>query len=103
MLVRRQAPAFESLLEWPTQASAQPNSDGELTSALPEKPGNPLDSQAWAPMTRILLKRGGVLSNDALGAGFAGIVGNGGIASLERGDVRGNYQHCGARKRLKVP
>jgi hypothetical protein len=39
----------KSLLEWPAQASAQPNSDGELTSVLPEKPGNPLDSQAWAP------------------------------------------------------
>jgi hypothetical protein len=39
----------KSLLAWPTEASAQPNSDGELTSALPEKPGNPLDSQAWAP------------------------------------------------------
>jgi hypothetical protein len=38
-----------SSLEWPAQASAQPNIDGELTSVLPEKPGNPLDSQAWAP------------------------------------------------------
>jgi hypothetical protein len=27
----------KSLLEWPAQASAQPNSDGELTSVLPEK------------------------------------------------------------------
>ena len=41
----------KSLLEWPAQASARPNSDRELTSALPEKqkPGNPLDSQARAP------------------------------------------------------
>lgn len=39
----------KSLLEWPAQASAQPNSDGESTSGPPEKPGNPLDSQAWAP------------------------------------------------------
>ena len=39
----------KSLLEWPAQASAQPNSDEELTSVLPEKPGNPLDSQARAP------------------------------------------------------
>ena len=39
----------KSLLEWPAQASAaRPNSDGELTGALPEKPGNPLDSQARA-------------------------------------------------------
>ena len=45
-----------SLLEWPAQASAQPNSDRELnrvlnrelTDVLPEKPSNPLDSQAWA-------------------------------------------------------
>jgi hypothetical protein len=41
----------KSLLEWPARASAKPDSDRELTSALPEKqkPGNPLDSQAWAP------------------------------------------------------
>jgi hypothetical protein len=39
----------KSLLEWPAQASAQPNSDGEPTSVLPEKSGNPLDSQARAP------------------------------------------------------
>ena len=39
----------KSLLGWPTQASAQPNSDREPASAPPEKPGNPLDSQAWAP------------------------------------------------------
>lgn len=40
---------LKSLLEWPAQASAQPNSDGEFASSLPQKPGNPLDSQAWAP------------------------------------------------------
>jgi hypothetical protein len=39
----------KSLLEWPARASAQPNSDGKLTSVLPEKRGNPLGSQAWAP------------------------------------------------------
>jgi hypothetical protein len=46
----------KSLLEWPTHASAQPthasaqpNSDREPASVPPEKPGNPLDSQAWAP------------------------------------------------------
>jgi len=45
----------KSSLEWPArasaqpkQASAQPKSDGERTSVLQEKPGNPLDSQAWA-------------------------------------------------------
>jgi hypothetical protein len=38
-----------SLLEWPAQASAQPNSNGELSGVLPEKPGNRLDLQAWAP------------------------------------------------------
>jgi hypothetical protein len=36
-----------SLLEWPAQVSAQPNSDGEFASVLPEKFSNPLDS--WAP------------------------------------------------------
>jgi len=44
------SPCFRNhLLEWPAQASAQPNSDEELTSVLPEKPGNPLDSQARVP------------------------------------------------------
>jgi hypothetical protein len=38
-----------SSLEWPAQASAKPNSDGNLTSVLSEKSGNPLDSQAWVP------------------------------------------------------
>jgi hypothetical protein len=38
----------KSLLEWPAQALALPDSDEELASALPEKPGNPLDSQARA-------------------------------------------------------
>ena len=36
-------------LEWPAQASAQPNSDRELTSVVADKPGNPLDSQARVP------------------------------------------------------
>src|ERR1700722_7401585 len=49
----------KSLLEWPAEAWARPNSDRELsnrelsnrelTSVLPEKPSNPLDSHAWAP------------------------------------------------------
>jgi hypothetical protein len=38
-----------SLLEWPAQDSAQKDSDAEVTGVSPEKPGNPLDSQAWAP------------------------------------------------------
>ena len=38
----------KSLLEWPKQASAQPNSDGELANALTDKPSSPLDSQATA-------------------------------------------------------
>jgi hypothetical protein len=48
----------KSLLEWPKQASAQPNSNGELVSVLTDKPSSPLDSQAWAP-TLIVSKRDG--------------------------------------------
>ncbi len=39
----------KSSLEWPAQASVQPNSDRELTSVVADKPGNPLDSQARVP------------------------------------------------------
>jgi len=39
----------KSSLEWSTQASAQPNPDRALGRVLPDKPGNPLDSQARAP------------------------------------------------------
>jgi hypothetical protein len=39
----------KSSLEWPARASVQPGSDRESANVLPEKPGNPLDSQAWAP------------------------------------------------------
>ena len=39
----------KSLLEWPKEVSAQPASGEEITSTVPEKPSNPLDSQAWAP------------------------------------------------------
>src|SRR6266851_5899029 len=39
----------KSLLEWPSEASAQPDSDGELTKAFPDRANNPSDSQAWAP------------------------------------------------------
>lgn len=38
----------KSLLEWPKEASAQPVSNGEVTSVVTEKPGNPLDAQARA-------------------------------------------------------
>ena len=37
----------KSLLEWP-ETSPQPVSNRQVTSVAPEKPGNPLDSQAWA-------------------------------------------------------
>jgi hypothetical protein len=40
----------KSLLEWRAQTSAQPDSpNAEDKSVSTEKPGNPLDSQAWAP------------------------------------------------------
>ena len=39
----------KSLLEWPTQASAQPDPNEEVARVTPEKSGNPLDSQARAP------------------------------------------------------
>ena len=39
----------KSVLEWPALASAQPDSNVEIGSALTEKSSNPLDSQAMAP------------------------------------------------------
>jgi len=40
----------KSLLQWPAQGSARPDSDGGRSiSVLTEKPNNPLDSEAWAP------------------------------------------------------
>jgi hypothetical protein len=36
----------KSLLEWPKATSKQPGSSSEVTGAVSEKPGNPLDSQA---------------------------------------------------------
>lgn len=39
----------KSLLEWPKEVSAQPASGEKIISTVPEKPRNPLDSQAWAP------------------------------------------------------
>ena len=39
----------KSALEWPALASAQPDSNVEIGSALTEKSSNPLDSQAMAP------------------------------------------------------
>jgi hypothetical protein len=38
----------KSLLEWPNETSAQPVFNRQVTSVATEKPGNPLDSQAWA-------------------------------------------------------
>jgi len=39
----------KSLLEWPKEASARPVPNGKVTSAVTQKPGNPLDARAWAP------------------------------------------------------
>jgi hypothetical protein len=39
----------KSLLEWPRETSARPASGEAVTSIVPEKPRNLLDSQAWAP------------------------------------------------------
>jgi hypothetical protein len=39
----------KSLLEWPKETSEQPGSSREVTGDVTVKPGNPLDSQAWAP------------------------------------------------------
>lgn len=39
----------KSLLEWPVEVSAPPPPGEEVASAVPEKAGNPLNSQAWAP------------------------------------------------------
>src|SRR6267154_1344170 len=36
----------KSLLEWPKEASAQPVSNGKVTSVVTQKPGNPLGAQA---------------------------------------------------------
>ena len=36
----------KSLLEWPKEASAQPVSNGKVTSVVTQTPGNPLDAQA---------------------------------------------------------
>ena len=43
----------KALLEWTKEASAQPAPDKEMrNTAPPEKPRTPLDSQAWAPISR---------------------------------------------------
>jgi hypothetical protein len=39
----------KSLLEWPKEAFGQPGPGRQVTSAVTEKPSDPLDSQAWAP------------------------------------------------------
>ncbi len=38
----------KALLEWPSQASAQPRSNGEVARVIAQKP-DPLDSEAWVP------------------------------------------------------
>ena len=40
----------KSSLEWSAQAEVQSDSDGDLASTLTEKPGNPLDLLARAPI-----------------------------------------------------
>jgi len=43
----------KGLLEWTKEASARPAPDEEITNAArPEKLRTPLDSQAWAPISR---------------------------------------------------
>ena len=39
----------KSLLEWPAQTSAQPDSSRDLAGSASAKPGNPLDAEAYAP------------------------------------------------------
>jgi hypothetical protein len=39
----------KSMLEWPAETPAQPDPDKGSASAPPEKHGNPLDAQAYAP------------------------------------------------------
>jgi hypothetical protein len=38
----------KTLLQWPAETSAQPASSTELASAVKGRPGDPLDSEAWA-------------------------------------------------------
>jgi hypothetical protein len=49
----------KSLLEWPKETSEQPGSSREVTGDATAKPGNPLDSQAWAPEGSATLGRFG--------------------------------------------
>jgi hypothetical protein len=49
----------KSLLEWPKETSEQPGSSREVTGDATVKPGNPLDSQAWAPEGSDTLSRFG--------------------------------------------
>ena len=59
VLVRRQAHAFEIVAGMAQGGIAQPVSNREVTSVVTEKPGNPLDAQAWALKDLILSKRDG--------------------------------------------
>jgi hypothetical protein len=44
----------KSLLEWTREASAPAAPTEEIPRTVPEKPRNPLDSQAWAPSSQTL-------------------------------------------------
>jgi hypothetical protein len=58
----------KSLLEWPKKTSEQPGSNREVTGDVTEKPGNPSDSQVWAPEGSDTLSRFGdwtITKNDA--------------------------------------
>jgi hypothetical protein len=74
----------KSLLEWPTQGSAQPNSEGELTSVLPEKRGNPL---AWAPNGSDIEARWRAIGMTYWASASPASSRKDGIAPMEPGDV----------------
>jgi hypothetical protein len=57
------------MLEWPEATSEEPGSSREVTGDVTVKPGNPLDSQAWAPEGSETLGRFGdwtITKNDAV-------------------------------------
>jgi hypothetical protein len=59
----------KSMLEWPEATSEEPGSSREVTGDVTVKPGNPLDSQAWAPEGSETLGRFGdwtITKNDAV-------------------------------------
>jgi hypothetical protein len=56
----------KSLLEWPKEPSKQPGSSREVTGAVSEKPGNPLDSQAEGSDTLSRFGDWTITKNDAV-------------------------------------